>query len=81
MCGNIYQQYLLMHSEMLSQSLESLKILYAKLLTLSREILKKRYCDIKKKISELNAKIANIPQVSDIGKQVNRKLLEMIGAI
>lgn len=33
------------------------------------------------KISELNAKIANIPQVSDIGKQVNRKLLEMIGAI
>lgn len=37
--------------------------------------------DIKKKISELNAKIANIPQVSDIGKQVNRKLLEMIGAI
>ena len=37
--------------------------------------------DIKKKISELNAKIANIPQVSDIGNQVNRKLLEMIGAI
>lgn len=37
--------------------------------------------DIKKKISELNAKIANIPQVSDIGKQVNLKLLEMIGAI
>lgn len=37
--------------------------------------------DIKKKISELNTKIAHIPQVSDIGKQVNRKLLEMIGAI
>lgn len=37
--------------------------------------------DIKGKISELNTKIAHIPQVSDIGKQVNRKLLEMIGAI
>lgn len=37
--------------------------------------------DIKGKISELNTKIAHIPQVSDIGKQVNSKLLEMIGAI
>lgn len=37
--------------------------------------------DIKKKISELNAKISHIPQVSDIGNQVNHKLLEMIGAI
>lgn len=36
---------------------------------------------IKEKISDLNRKIANIPQVSDIGNQVNRKLLEMIGAI
>ena len=37
--------------------------------------------DIKKKITELNAKIANIPQIFDIGNQVNRKLLEMIGTV
>lgn len=37
--------------------------------------------DIKRKISELNQKISHIPQVSDIGSQVNQKLLEMIGAI
>lgn len=37
--------------------------------------------DIKRRIAELNAKIANIPQISDIGNQVNRKLLEMIGTV
>lgn len=37
--------------------------------------------DIKRKISELNQKISHIPQVSDIGSQVNQKSLEMIGAI
>lgn len=37
--------------------------------------------DIKRRISELNQKISHIPQVSDIGSQVNQKLLEMIGAI
>jgi len=37
--------------------------------------------DIKKRITELNTKIANIPQISDIGNQVNRKLLEMIGTV
>ncbi len=37
--------------------------------------------EIKKKISELNKKISHIPQVSDIGSQVNQKLLEMIGVI
>ena len=37
--------------------------------------------DIKRKISELNKKISHVPQVSDIGSQVNQKLLEMIGAI
>lgn len=37
--------------------------------------------DIKRKISELNQKISHIPQLSDIGSQVNQKLLEMIGAI
>ena len=37
--------------------------------------------DIKRKISELNQKISHVPQVSDIGSQVNQKLLEMIGAI
>ena len=37
--------------------------------------------DITRKISELNQKISHIPQVSDIGSQVNQKLLEMIGAI
>lgn len=37
--------------------------------------------DIKGKIFELNRKISNIPQISDIGNQVNNKLLEMIGAI
>lgn len=37
--------------------------------------------DIKKRITELNTKISNIPQISDIGNQVNRKLLEMIGTV
>ena len=49
--------------------------------TIEGDIKENDIADIKKKISELNAKISNIPQVSDIGKQVNRKLLEMIGAI
>ena len=49
--------------------------------TIEGDIKEKDIDDIKKKISDLNTKIANIPQVSDIGKQVNRKLLEMIGAI
>lgn len=37
--------------------------------------------EIKGRIFELNTKIARIPQVSNIGNQVNEKLLEMIGAI
>ena len=37
--------------------------------------------DIKRKISEINQKISHIPQVSDVGSKVNKKLLEMIGAI
>lgn len=37
--------------------------------------------EIKKRITELNKKIAGISQVSNIGDQVNCKLLEMIGAI
>jgi predicted ATP-dependent endonuclease of OLD family len=37
--------------------------------------------DIKKQITELNAKISNIPQIFDIGNQVNLKLLEMIGTV
>lgn len=37
--------------------------------------------DIKGKITALNLKIAGIPQISDIGNQVNRKLLEMIGTV
>lgn len=37
--------------------------------------------DIKSKITALNLKIASIPQISDIGNQVNRKLLEMIGTV
>jgi predicted ATP-dependent endonuclease of OLD family len=37
--------------------------------------------DIKKRITELNTKISNIPQIFDIGNQVNRKLLEMIGTV
>lgn len=37
--------------------------------------------DIKKKISELNSKISNIPQIADVGNQVNQKLLEMIGTV
>lgn len=37
--------------------------------------------DIKRRITELNTKIANIPQISNIGNQVNRKLLEMIGTV
>lgn len=37
--------------------------------------------DIKGQITALNLKIAGIPQISDIGNQVNRKLLEMIGTV
>ena len=37
--------------------------------------------DIKSKINALNLKIASIPQITDIGNQVNRKLLEMIGTV
>lgn len=37
--------------------------------------------DIKRKIAELNAKISNIPQIADVGKRVNLKLLEMIGTV
>lgn len=37
--------------------------------------------DIKSKITALNLKIAGIPQISNIGSQVNSKLLEMIGTV
>jgi len=37
--------------------------------------------DIKRKIADLNSKISNIPQISDIGNQINKKLLEMIGTV
>lgn len=37
--------------------------------------------DIKKKIAELNSKISNIPQISNIGNKINKKLLEMIGTV
>ena len=37
--------------------------------------------EIKKKIFDLNSKISSIPQVFDVGSQVNKKLLDMIGAI
>lgn len=49
--------------------------------TIEGDIKKTDIDDIKEKIFELNKKIAQIPQVSDIGNQVNRKLLEMIGVI
>lgn len=37
--------------------------------------------DVKSKITALNSKIASIPKISDIGNQVNQKLLEMIGTV
>lgn len=37
--------------------------------------------DIKNKITALNLKISGIPQISNIGDQVNQKLLEMIGTV
>jgi putative ATP-dependent endonuclease of OLD family len=37
--------------------------------------------DIKSKIAALNIRIANIPQISNIGEKVNQKLLEMIGTV
>lgn len=49
--------------------------------TIEGEIATTDIDDIRKRITELNTKIANIPQISDIGNQVNRKLLEMIGTV
>ncbi len=37
--------------------------------------------EIQSKIIALNSKISSIPQISNIGDQVNRKLLEMIGTV
>lgn len=37
--------------------------------------------DIKQKISDLNSKLSNIPQISNIGQLVNTKLIEMIGTV
>ena len=49
--------------------------------TIEGEIPVKDIDDIKSKITALNSKIAGIPQISDIGNQVNKKLLEMIGSV
>lgn len=49
--------------------------------TIEGEIATTDIDDIKSRITKLNAKIANIPQISDIGNQVNRKLLDMIGTV
>lgn len=49
--------------------------------TIEGEIAVTDIIDIKRKIVELNTKIANITQISDIGNQVNNKLLEMIGTV
>lgn len=37
--------------------------------------------DIKSKIKNLNEKISNIPQINDVGKNINNKLLDMIGTV
>jgi len=49
--------------------------------TIEGEIAETDISEIKNKIAELNLKIANIPQICNIGNQVNQKLLEMIGTI
>lgn len=49
--------------------------------TIEGDIDKADIDEIKKRIIELNKKIAGISQVSNIGDKVNCKLLEMIGAI
>ena len=49
--------------------------------TIEGEIAVADIAEIKSKIAALNLKIASIPQISDIGNQVNRKLLEMIGTV
>lgn len=49
--------------------------------TIESEIAVTDIDDIKSKITALNLKIASIPQISDIGDQVNRKLLDMIGTV
>lgn len=49
--------------------------------TIEGEIPETDINDIKRKIAELNTKISNIPQIADVGDQVNHKLLEMIGTV
>ena len=49
--------------------------------TIEGDIPESDIIDIKKKISALNLKISSIPQISDIGNQINKKLLEMIGTV
>ena len=49
--------------------------------TVEGEISPSDVSEIKDKIIELNTKISHIPQISDIGTQVNQKLLEMIGLV
>lgn len=49
--------------------------------TIESDISEADIVDIKKKIAALNSKISSIPQISDIGSQINKKLLEMIGTV
>lgn len=49
--------------------------------TIEGQIAESDISEIKEKIIALNSKISHIPQISDIGTQVNHKLLEMIGVI
>ena len=37
--------------------------------------------DIKQKIIDLNERLSNIPQISNIGQRINTKLIEMIGIV
>lgn len=49
--------------------------------TIEGQISETDISEIKKKIIELNTRISNIPEISDVGTQINNKLLEMIGVI
>ena len=49
--------------------------------TIEGEIAEQDINDIKQRINELNNKLSSIPQIFDIGKRVNAKLIEMIGMV
>lgn len=49
--------------------------------TIEGDISETEIIDVKQKIIDLNNKLSNIPQISNIGQLVNTKLIEMIGVV